>query len=37
MVIRFSGERKRRGERGVKRGSAAPFPGEVGTPGWRAH
>jgi hypothetical protein len=31
-VIRFGGEGKRRGEWGVKRGSATPFPGEEGTP-----
>jgi hypothetical protein len=32
-VVRFGGEGKRRGEWGVKRGSATPFPGEEGTPG----
>jgi hypothetical protein len=32
-VVRFGGEGKRRGEWGVKRGSAMPFPEEEGTPG----
>jgi hypothetical protein len=32
-VVRFSGEGKRRGEWGVKRGSATPFLEEEGTPG----
>jgi hypothetical protein len=32
-VVRFGGEGKRRGEWGVKRGSAMPFSKEEGTPG----
>jgi hypothetical protein len=36
-VVRFGGEGKRRGECGVKRGSATPFPREEGTPGRCAH
>jgi hypothetical protein len=35
-VVRFGGEGKRRGEWGVKRGSATPFPGVEGTSGWCA-
>jgi hypothetical protein len=36
-VVRFGGEGKRRGEWGVKRGSATSFPEEEGTSVWCAH